>query len=79
MNLAAFEAALAGAADAALTNVAPSGGFAAFLQKNPPVAALFSIAVITAHTYLSNLASPAPAAVGPASATVGIAPPPKAS
>lgn len=62
-----FEGALATAADAALMNVAPSGGFAAFLQKNPGVAALFTIGVLSAHNFLSGLeAKAAPPAEPPA-------------
>jgi hypothetical protein len=55
MNLAAFESALAGAADAAVTGIQPTGGFATYLQKNPAIAGLFAIAVLSAHTYLSGL------------------------
>lgn len=50
-----FEAALAGAADVAVTGVSPTGGFADYLTKNPAVAALFTIAVMSAHSYLSGL------------------------
>lgn len=50
-----FEEALASAADTAVTGIAPTGGFAAYLQKQPAFAALFTIAVISAHTYLTGL------------------------
>lgn len=58
MNLAQFESSLAAVADTTLTSIAPSGGFASFLQKNPSVAALFSIAIMSAHTYLAQLEAP---------------------
>lgn len=55
MNLSIFESALAHAADTAITGISPTGGFAAYLTKNPAVAALFTIAVVSAHSYLSGL------------------------
>ncbi len=39
----------------AVTNAPPTGGFAAYLGAHPVVGAIFGIAAVTAHNYLSQV------------------------